>query len=78
MESQTKTILTVVVLIVLALAGAMYYRSQKMIDDANTPPIEEEGVACTMDAMECPDGSYVGRTAPDCEFAPCPGTVPTY
>jgi len=30
-------------------------------------------VACTMDAKMCPDGSYVGRTAPKCEFAPCPG-----
>ena len=31
-------------------------------------------VACTMDAKMCPDGSYVGRVAPDCEFAPCPKT----
>jgi len=30
-------------------------------------------VACTMDAKQCPDGSYVGRTGPNCEFAPCPG-----
>ncbi|MCU0679170.1 MAG: DUF333 domain-containing protein [Planctomycetes bacterium] len=29
-------------------------------------------VACTMDAKLCPDGSAVGRVAPDCEFAPCP------
>ncbi len=27
--------------------------------------------ACTMDAMECPDGSFVGRTGPNCEFI-CP------
>ena len=33
----------------------------------------EEGVACTMEAKMCPDGSYVGRTGPKCEFAPCPG-----
>lgn len=32
----------------------------------------DEGVACTMDAKECPDGSYVGRIPPDCEFAACP------
>lgn len=30
-------------------------------------------VACTMDAKMCPDGSYVGRQGPKCEFAPCPG-----
>ena len=29
-------------------------------------------VACTMEAKLCPDGSYVGRVGPDCEFAPCP------
>ena len=28
-------------------------------------------IACTMDAMQCPDGSYVGRTGPKCEFV-CP------
>lgn len=31
-----------------------------------------EPVACTMDAKICPDGSAVGRTGPNCEFAPCP------
>lgn len=29
-------------------------------------------VACTMDAKLCDDGSYVGRSGPKCEFAPCP------
>ena len=29
-------------------------------------------IACTMDAKVCPDGSAVGRTGPNCEFAPCP------
>jgi len=30
-------------------------------------------VACTMEAKQCPDGSYVGRQGPKCEFASCPG-----
>lgn len=30
-------------------------------------------VVCTMEAKLCPDGSAVGRTGPNCEFAPCPG-----
>lgn len=34
---------------------------------------QSEPVACTMDAKQCPDGSYVGRIGPDCRFAPCPG-----
>ncbi len=32
-------------------------------------------VACTMDAKICPDGSAVGRIAPDCNFALCPVIV---
>ena len=35
---------------------------------------ESEPVFCTMDAKMCPDGSYVGRTGPKCEFAACPGS----
>ncbi|HSX24512.1 MAG TPA: TspO/MBR family protein [Candidatus Andersenbacteria bacterium] len=28
--------------------------------------------ACTQEALMCPDGSYVSRTGPQCEFAKCP------
>lgn len=31
-------------------------------------------VACTQEAKQCPDGSYVSRTGPNCEFAQCPKT----
>ena len=30
-----------------------------------TPP---QGTMCTQDAMQCPDGSWVGRSGPNCEF----------
>ncbi|HPC12553.1 MAG TPA: hypothetical protein PLH90_00890 [Candidatus Paceibacterota bacterium] len=33
---------------------------------------EEEMVNCTMDAFLCPDGTWVGRTGPLCQFV-CPG-----
>ncbi len=29
-------------------------------------------VVCTKEVKECPDGSFVGRVGPHCEFAPCP------
>lgn len=32
-----------------------------------------DSVVCTADAKLCADGSYVGRTGPNCEFASCPG-----
>lgn len=32
-----------------------------------------EPVFCTMEAKLCPDGTGVGRSGPNCEFAPCPG-----
>jgi len=35
--------------------------------EVTAPPI-----ACTMEAKLCPDGSAVGRTGPNCEFAQCP------
>ena len=44
-------------------------------DDALEIPLQiagDAGVACTMEAKLCPDGSGVGRTGPNCEFAKCP------
>ena len=40
--------------------------------DEPVPPTMEKPTACTMDAKICPDGTAVGRTGPNCEFAPCP------
>ncbi len=51
-------------LVVLSVAGFFIYK--------NLPTSIPSGpVACTMDAMRCPDGSFVGRTGPKCEFV-CP------
>lgn len=57
-----KFIILIVLLIVLTVTwlGLMF-----LIGD-------EEPVACTQDAKLCPDGSYVGRVGPDCEFTLCP------
>lgn len=32
-------------------------------------------IACSQEAKICPDGSSVGRTGPNCEFAPCPDAL---
>ena len=34
-------------------------------------PKDNEVVFCTQDVRKCPDGSFVGRVPPKCEFAPC-------
>lgn len=36
----------------------------------------QQNVSCTQDVMICPDGSSVGREAPNCEFNKCPDSRP--
>ena len=52
-------------------------------DNALEIPVVFGGVtgfpkACTQEAKQCSDGSYVGRTGPDCEFAACPNDILPY
>lgn len=61
-------------------ASAGTYQIRIIVRDASgqeaetsiTVRVGGEPVACTMEAKQCPDGSFVGRTGPRCEFAPCP------
>ncbi|MDO8521450.1 MAG: hypothetical protein Q7S52_05010 [bacterium] len=52
-------------LLVLIATGVLLF---SLRDQAQEP----EFSACTMEAKLCPDGSAVGRTGPNCEFAECP------
>jgi hypothetical protein len=45
----------------------------KETDEQN--PEEDEVVFCTQDVRRCPDGSFVGRVPPKCNFAPCKDPV---
>lgn len=41
--------------------------------NTNTSPNNSNNrVGCTEEAKQCPDGSSVGRTGPNCEFSQCP------
>ena len=62
----TTTIVAVVTVIVLGgiLASKIAVRK-----------VEKEPVYCTQDLKQCPDGSYIGRIPPNCEFAACPGEI---
>ena len=61
-------IIAIVILVVIGGGAYFYVYNNKVEAPTNT----QEPVACAMDAMECPDGSWVGRTGPNCEFAECP------
>lgn len=50
--------------LLLAIISGAFFLYEK--DPIETP------VACTEEAKMCPDGSFVGRVAPNCEFAECP------
>ena len=56
----------------LLAAGCQSNYSQTPVRLAPNP----QPVACTMEAKLCPDGSYVSRTGPNCEFAVCPISTP--
>ncbi len=61
-----KYFIAIVVIVFLALAGGVVW-----LKFFSTP----KQVACTMEAKLCPDGSSVGRTGPNCEFASCPEVI---
>lgn len=62
-----KQLLIGVLLVVLIGIGAFVYRSTIERPTFNPSVIH----ACTQEAKLCPDGTSVGRTGPNCEFAAC-------
>ncbi len=73
-----RTILFVGTVVLIIAAGILLW--PRLSQTPDTSPVGSNNSAggntttvCTMDAKMCPDGSYVGRTGPNCEFALCPG-----
>lgn len=63
-----------IIILILALIGlAVYFWTR----DGEVTLDGEEVAYCTLDAKLCPDGSYVGRVPPSCEFAVCPSSTST-
>ena len=52
-----------IIVLVLVIGGIIFWQTL-----LNKP----KQVYCTQEAKLCPDGSYVNRIGPDCEFAECP------
>jgi hypothetical protein len=64
-------VIAIILAVVAVLAVVGYVFGAKLLTPKTTQ------VACTMEAKICPDGSSVGRIAPNCEFAACPVAVVT-
>lgn len=58
------------VILLIVIAVLMLTKNKKI-------EVIQPVVSCTQEAKLCPDGSYVGRVGPQCQFADCPtgGTV---
>lgn len=47
--------------------------SIQFVDHCPVTLEDDDSIVCTEDAKMCPDGTFVGRVPPSCEFEPCPG-----
>lgn len=68
-------LILVFIIVVFIFGGLLYLYNPEPVEYKNPDIIEPEPVACTMEAKLCPDGSYVSRVPPDCEFEECPQTA---
>lgn len=83
MSTTIKQILALIILIILLGFAFMLRDSVPMPPSQDSVPVvndnaapDDDVVMCTMDAMQCPDGTYVGRSGPNCEFV-CPSSGDT-
>lgn len=59
----------VLVVLAVALIASLAYEIYWITDRDGSA---SGGVVCIEDALQCPDGSYVARSGPECRFAACP------
>lgn len=57
------------VLFGVIVGGAFYFSVREWF--GSLKPAATPSVACLADAKQCPDGSYVQRSGPNCDFV-CP------
>ena len=51
----------------------MIPETEDMCPPTPSPNLKDDRkIFCTQEAKQCSDGSYVGRTGPNCEFTECP------
>ncbi len=70
MHRNTINIIALVIVVIIGIALWITLENRRTGQNGG-----DTQVACTMDAKMCPDGSAVGRTGSNCEFAECPTPV---
>ncbi len=68
MQKAWGLIFILVVILIIVSVGVFYLRG----NNQKLPDIYPTEKSCTLEAKICSDGSSVGRTGPNCEFAACP------
>ena len=68
--------LIIITIVVLAIGGGVFVYTREKVEApiVREPVAQTEPIVCTMDAFQCPDGSWVGRSGPKCEFV-CPKQI---
>jgi hypothetical protein len=62
-----------ILLIITAVIGVFFWsKNQNLNQIPEVPDNIGNNAVCTQEAKLCPDGSYVSRTGPNCEFSACP------
>jgi len=67
-----KRLLSATLFLALFFLGGCDLKKPALENIDNEVPKNLNPVACTAEAKLCSDGSAVGRSGPNCEFAPCP------
>jgi hypothetical protein len=73
-----KEISTLFGTIIIIVAAVILFGGVFLYDRFLIQKINDQQIACTLEAKICPDGSSVGRTGINCEFADCPNNWKTY
>lgn len=74
---KNNTIVLSLAIVAIILGGyAVWTTTLVKPEEIPANPETPQGTICTMDAMQCGDGSWVGRTGPDCQFV-CPKSTST-
>jgi len=76
LSAGAKAGIAIAIVAVLAVGGYFIFSGNDSVDvtdgtATSTATSTGEMTICTMDARMCPDGTYVGRTGPNCQFV-CP------